>query len=185
MSSIPAPTTYVAFLRGINVGGNKKIPMTTLRDAFLRLGSTSVKTLLASGNVIFDYEKQDAQVLSRKIESALEKTFGFPVDVIVRSRAQLKKVERLEPFAGIEVTDQTRLYISFLGGKSRADIHIPYASNDKSFSIIKATNTEVFSILDLTKAQTPEAMNILEKTFGKNITTRNWNTIVKIIDSLG
>jgi len=184
MSPTLTPTTYVAFLRGINVGGHKKIPMTMLRDAFLRLGFTSVKTLLASGNVIFDYEKQDTKTLSRTIETALEKAFGFPVDVIVRSRAQLKKIERSEPFMDIPVTDQTRLYITFLGGKLKPTTPGPYISPDGSFQIIKATNTEIFSILDLAKAQTPEAMNILEKQFGKKITTRNWNTIVKIIDSL-
>ena len=74
---------YVALLRGINVGGNRKVPMADLKDCFEKLGHTEVKTYINSGNVIFTSETSDIQKLREALENEIEKTFGFFVDVLV------------------------------------------------------------------------------------------------------
>lgn len=86
---------YVALLRGINVGGNNKVEMKKLREVFESLGFSSVSTYINSGNVVFaSSEKVDG--LSKKIEKALEKTFGFAIRVVVRDakniQALIKKI---------------------------------------------------------------------------------------------
>ena len=78
---------YVALLRGVNVGGHRKVPMDALRELASGLGLKSSRTYLASGNLLFESD-EDAGQLERRIETAIAERFGFGVDVLVRSAAQ-------------------------------------------------------------------------------------------------
>ncbi len=168
---------YLAFLRGINVGGKKKVPMSDLKNTFELLGFTNVRTLLNSGNVVFEGSKTDSSTL----ETELNKAFGFDISVILRTADEIKKLINSDPFKGITITPDTRLYVTFLKEKSKSNLKIPYVSPDKNFKILKVTDGEVISVLTLSPAfQTTEAMGALEKEFGKKITTRNWSTVIKI-----
>lgn len=172
---------YVAFLRGINVGGNKKVPMKELEKTLEKAGFEEVTTLLNSGNAVFDSDEKPAAVTT-KMESAIEKQFGFKVPVIVRTGPELEKLAESNPFKGIKVTEDMRLYVSFLTAPTRSDLKLPYLSPDKSFRILKVADRDIISVLDLSKGSgTVDAMAILEKAFGKNITTRNWNTVEKLL----
>ncbi len=175
---------YLAFLRGINVGGNAVIKMADLKKAFEQMGFRNVRTLLASGNVIFEADHADRKVLAEEMEAALKKSFSKDISVMVRSMDDLKKLQSLEPFKGIKATPDTRLYVTFLPGKAKPrTITIPFATPQKEFRILHATSLEVFSVLDLSKGKgTTEAMNILEKEYGKGVTTRNWNTVLKALN---
>jgi uncharacterized protein (DUF1697 family) len=174
---------FVAFLRGINVGGHAFIKMTDLKKAFEKMGFQNVRTLLASGNVIFESEQANKKVLTREIEPTLEKEFKQDIGVTLRSLNDLKHLELLKPFKEIKITTDIRLYITFLFGEVQPrTIKIPYATPKEEFRILYVTPTEVFSVLDLSKGKgTPDVMSILEKEFGSKLTTRNWNTILKIL----
>jgi len=168
---------YVAFLRGINVGGNKKVPMSDLKIFFESLGFKNIKTLLNSGNVVFEGEKADAETL----EKELEKKFGFQISVILRTVDKIGKLINSKPFDGVKLTPETRLYVTFLKDKPAGKLKIPYESPEKNFKILHVTEGEVLSILTLSlKLGTTEAMGILEKEFGNKITTRNWYTVEKL-----
>jgi uncharacterized protein (DUF1697 family) len=172
---------YAAFLRGINVGGNKKIPMADLKKCLEKLGFKQVKTILNSGNATFEAEKTKPEVLRKKIEAQLKKNFGFEVSTIIRSMDDLQKLADLNPFKGIRVSPATRLYITFLSDTPSTTLKIPYTSLDKNFKILRSSDTEVCSVLVVTPDRgSVDAMGILEKEYGKNVTTRNWNTVVKI-----
>jgi len=75
---------YVAFLRGINVGGHHKVPMADLRKELEKLGFENVETLLNSANIIFEAISDYEENLEKKISAHLEKSFGFPIPTIVR-----------------------------------------------------------------------------------------------------
>jgi uncharacterized protein (DUF1697 family) len=177
---------YVALLRGINVGGNKKVPMAELKKVLEKSGLINVKTLLASGNVVFSqrdgFPESNSNILQlqRLIPSIIEKEFGFPVPVLLRTHKEIEKIIELNPFKEIKVTPQIRLYVTFLFENPEKKSTASYISKDESFKIILLSDKTVFSVLDLSISNTPEAMNMLEKIYGKNITTRNWNTILKI-----
>ena len=79
-------------LRGINVGGNTIVPMRTLKQIFEGLGFDDVKTYINSGNVVFSTAKGSARSLETSIEKALEKTFGSHIRVVVKSRAEMKRI---------------------------------------------------------------------------------------------
>ncbi len=141
--------TYVALLRGINVGGHKLVSMNRLRQAFESLGFKNVRTLLASGNVLFSAPPLDRDRLVRRIEARLEKTFGHEISVIVRTLEELQPLVDLNPFRGIRVTPRTRLFVTFLSEKPRTRLKIPYLSPDKSFRILRRTRGELCSVLTL------------------------------------
>jgi uncharacterized protein (DUF1697 family) len=177
-------TRQVAFLRGINVGGHKPVKMEALAGWFADLGFKNVKTVLASGNVLFDAGKADAEVLINKIENKLKAELGHSVDVIVRSVEELESLSNPNPFKAIKVTTQTRLYVTFLSKKPQSRLKIPHTSPDKAFQIIRLSEREVFSVATLSpQTQTTDLMKILEREFGKKVTTRNWNTIGRILKS--
>jgi len=150
--------------------------MPELKKTFEAQGFQNVKTLLASGNVVFDGEAE----LARDISENLEKAFGFPIETIVLPFQVIADIVESNPFKAVRVTPKIRLYVTFLKERPRTELKIPYVSGDESFRIIGLTDKAVFSVLDLEKAGTVDAMNILEKEFGKNITTRNYNTLEKI-----
>jgi uncharacterized protein (DUF1697 family) len=175
-------TKFVALLRGINVGGNNLIKMDDLKKCFAALGLKNVKTILASGNVLFESSDDDEDALAKKIQKKLEDVLGHKVGIQIRSIDEIQKLADRNPFKKIKVTPETRLYITFLPEKPNSKLKIPYTSPEKDFRILDVTNREICSVVDLNLGRgTVEAMGILDKEFGKNITTRNWNTIGKIL----
>ncbi|MFN3298898.1 MAG: DUF1697 domain-containing protein [Sediminibacterium sp.] len=173
-------TKLVAFLRGINVGGHHKVPMADLKSILSNLGCENVKTILNSGNVLFETKKKNIAGLERIIESALWENFGFAIPVILIPQNQISELVNDDPFAKVEIHKNIRLYVSFLKEPSTTKLKLPYISNDKAFTIIGVRDKFIVSVLDITTSNTPKGMEDLEKLFGKNITTRNWNTIQKI-----
>lgn len=171
---------YVVFLRGINVGGKATVKMEELRKTFESLGFIDVKTLLNSGNVVFATETHE-RALTKKIEEKLLQTFDRKIKVLIRSISVIQKLIAMDPFKNITITPDTRLYITFLSEKPNRILKIPYESPEKDFKILHILNTEVCSSLVLSPTRnTTDSMKVLEKEFGKNITTRNWNTVTKV-----
>lgn len=153
-------TVKIAFLRGINVGGHHKVPMATLRQVFLDMGFGSVSTLLNSGNVRFESTETDLPALEQRLEARLKDVFGFTIPVLIRTAESLRALVDASPFAHLlsEAKDpDIRLYITF----TRSGDAIP-------------------SVVDLRDSRTVKTMEDLERRLGKDITTRNWNTIRKL-----
>ena len=85
------PATYVALLRGINVGGSNVIPMSALVKTFERMGLDSVKTYIASGNVLFRTRVSEPRALEARIENALSKAHAYDARVVLRSHAEMAR----------------------------------------------------------------------------------------------
>ncbi|MGV8085911.1 MAG: DUF1697 domain-containing protein [Candidatus Bilamarchaeum sp.] len=177
-------TKYAALLRGINVGGNKIVKMSDLKSIFEKLGFENVKTLLASGNVVFETSSNDSEKIREMIKTGLNKELGMNIGVIVRSVDEIQKLIDKNPFKEIKITPETRLYVTFLSEKTQTKLKIPYQTEDGQFRILSANGSEVCSVLIVSKdKRSVDLMKIIEMEFGKNVTTRNWNTVVKIASS--
>jgi len=176
--------SYVAFLRGINVGGHHKVPMAALRTEMERMGFEKIITLLNSGNVIFTGTPKEENRLESDIALHLKKVFGFAIPVRVRNAGEILALTAANPFEGIEVTRDLRLYISFLKEVPENKLTLPWVSEDKSFRIVDIRGKEVCSVLDVSVTKTPKGMEMLEQFFGGDITTRNWKTINRIAGKL-
>lgn len=172
---------YAAFFRGINIGGNNLIKMQDLQKIFKVLGFHDVKTVLASGNVLFRAKDQKTIVLARNIELKMREFFKRDISVIVFTMDELSDLEKIQPFDNIEITQSTRLLVTFLPEKLviRNAGPIPEVKD----SIIKRTSDRILcSVLNEQPGKgTIYLMSSLEKVFGSSITTRTWGTILKLL----
>lgn len=176
--------TITGFLRGINVGGHHKVPMAELRGKLSELGCEEVRTLLNSGNIIFETEQTNIRVLETRIESHISQSFNFEIPVILREGTEISDLVNRNPFNNVNLHKDIRLYVSFLKDEPGVEVTMPHISKDNSYKIISINNRIIFSVLDLSATKTPKGMEELEKLFGKNITTRNWNTILKVNEAM-
>lgn len=155
--------------------------MADLKSLFESLGFTEVKTVLASGNVVFGAEKGTMDMIRDKIEKALEKKYKRTVLVMLRSIDELRLMERSQPFKGVELNEKVRFYVTFLYEASKG-VRIP--EPDSNYRIVQIRDMNAFTVLELTEDEaTPAAMNMLTKVFGPDITTRNWNTVMKVMSA--
>ena len=173
---------FVAFLRGINVGGRRPVKMEELRAAFSVLDFRDVRTVQASGNVVFEAPDGETEAaVGAAVAAGLERSLGYPVQLLVRPVGELEALVESAPFAGVPVSPATRLYVTFLSspGENETDLG---PSRDDRITLVRVTGREVLTAIELAPGWgTTELMSWLEKAFGRDVTTRNWNTILKIV----
>jgi uncharacterized protein (DUF1697 family) len=174
-------TTIIGFLRGINVGGHHKVPMSVLRDKLLAIECRNVRTLLNSGNVVFEANPSDIHELETRLETHLSESFGFPIPVLLRERQELVDLVNQNPFANIPEHPHIKCYVTFLKQPPDRALILPHHTDDQTHTLLSVSDTTILSALDLSKTSTPKGMDQLAKLFGKQITTRTWNTIVNVI----
>ncbi|MEU0438610.1 DUF1697 domain-containing protein [Streptomyces sp. NPDC006186] len=176
-------TMYAALLRGINVGGNRKLPMAELRAVLEELGHTRVRTYLQSGQAVFGAERGDEDTLADGLARAIEKRFGFSVDVIVRDHAYLAAVADACPFPA-DSLEPKQLHVTYLSRPVTAD---RFAEIDQA-----AFRPEEFRLGDralylyapdgLGRSRLADALARPRLTEGLIATTRNWNTVRKLVE---
>lgn len=181
---MPSLHKYVALLRGINVGGHKKVPMADLRELYASLGFEEVRTLLNSGNVIFAGKKIAEKQLVKKIETTFQERFGFESRTMVRSEREITALVDSDPFKRIKAGKDTRLFVSFLRERPEGRVALPYTSPKKDFKVMRNDGREVFSVLLVPSMRAIDSMAWLDRTFGDDLTTRNWNTVQKIASAM-
>ncbi|MBY0373141.1 MAG: DUF1697 domain-containing protein, partial [Bryobacteraceae bacterium] len=104
----------VALLRGVNVGGHRKVPMAELRAMAEGMGFTRVETYVQSGNLVFATKaKADGKLVAR-IEQGIEERFGFPVEVMLRTRAELEALIEANPWGRRNGWEPDKLLVTFL-----------------------------------------------------------------------
>jgi uncharacterized protein (DUF1697 family) len=173
---------YVAFLRGINNIGGNTIKMGTLKEEFESFGFKNVKTVLASGNVIFGAEKKNELKLSQEISLKLEKSLGRKTTVIIRSMDSLRALYDKNPFGKIKTRSNTKNCITFVPDPNKR-LSRP---NTEHFTILSTSNGAICATFLWSEENgTREFMQLMEKEYGKDVTTRFWNTIIRIIKASG
>ena len=168
-------TKYIAFLRGINVGG-RKVLMEDLQNCFVSHGFSTVKTLIASGNVMFESEETNEEKLRVEIEKILLEKFNFSIFVILRMKKEVESLVKKYTFSSENFEKGTRLQITLFSN----DIKSSEVIKKEEFEIHLLGKRELVSIV-YPEGKTTELMTFIDKTFGKNSTTRNWNTILKLV----
>lgn len=169
---------YVALLRGINLG-KRSVKMDALRQLFEDMGYQSVRTLQASGNVVFFTASKDAQKLRKAIEAEFAQRFGFESGTVVRTAANIAALVKADPFKKVNAGDGVRLHITFLNEATKGATPLPYQAADGAFSVQAATPGHLACVV-YPKASSLDLMDFLGKEFGDQATTRTWNTVQKI-----
>lgn len=164
---------YVAFLRGVSPV-NAKMP--ELKRCFEQAGFTNVKTVLSSGNVVFDARVSKEATLERKAEAAMQAALGRSFQTFVRSMDTLQTMLAADPYAAFELPPGAKRVVTFLREPQGVAIHTPIERDDAR--ILRADDREVFSAC-VPGPRGSVFMVLLEKTFGAAITTRTWDTVRK------
>jgi uncharacterized protein (DUF1697 family) len=168
----------VAFLRGINVGGNQVVKMADVVRVFASLELSDVRTVLASGNVLFDAVRAGEASLTGRIEAALSAAFGSDLTVVLRGLNELRRLADSRPFARVRVAPPVTAYATFLKAAPKAGGPLPSGGG---FRIVAVSGRTVLSTVDGSAAGTTDIMRALDKAFGREITTRNWNTVERVL----
>jgi uncharacterized protein (DUF1697 family) len=173
-------TRYAAFLRGVNLG-KRSVKSADLKAAFEQMGFTNVKTLLASGNVLFD--AASAKGLRQTIEAGLKAQFGFEVGTVLRTLDALRKMVASDPFGGVTESEAAKLHVSLFADPIPAGIKPSDVAGD--YDVPTVTDREIFLIVNRKPAGTYLGNCSLgdERALPKGtlVTLRNWNTILKAV----
>lgn len=164
---------YVAFLRGVSPMNAK---MADIKICFEKLGFQDVKTVLSSGNVVFTTAAKSETNLAKVIEVGMTKHLPRSFPVIVRKVDHLLALLKTDPYSGFRVPPKAKRVVTFLSKSHHRALSLPIDIDD--VQILSVQNNEVFTVYVPNK-RGPVFMNLIEKTFGKNVTTRTWDTIRK------
>jgi uncharacterized protein (DUF1697 family) len=174
--------TYIALLRGINVGGHKKIAMAELRKSCSALGFEQVQTFIQSGNVIFRSSRCSPTKLCQTIEDRIRADFGFEVPVISRTVDEMCRVLQDNPFLKVTGIDISKLHVTFLSAApSRPAIKklgdLAAASED-----FRWVDQEIYHYCPHGLAESKLFRADLDHVLSVRGTTRNWNTVTKLCE---
>lgn len=173
-------STFVALLRGINVGGRNTIPMAELKAVFSALGHEDVVTYLQSGNVVFRCSAGDEDEIAAALEGEVAKAFGVRPTVLLRTPAELRKVAGSNPYLQ-EEPDLSKLHVVFLSGRpargaqARLD---PERSPPDRFSL---EGREIFLHVPNGFGRSKLTIDYFERVLGVKATARNWKTVTKLL----
>ena len=176
-------TTYAALLRGINVSGHKRVPMAELRTLLTELGHGDVRTHLQSGNAVFSSPSDDEETLAAELEQAIEKRFGFPVPCLVRDGAYLAAVAAACPFPAAEL-EGGQLHVTYFGqpvDAARFDRIDPASFLPEEFRLGDRA-LYLYAPEGLGRSKLSEALSRPSLTQGLVATSRNWNTVAKLVE---
>jgi uncharacterized protein (DUF1697 family) len=176
---------YAALLRGIAPSG-RNMTNDKLRGVFERLGFADVASVLASGNIVFRSADADVPTLEQRIEDALADDLGIRSRTIIRSHPELRTLLDSEPFPGLTHGRGTYLTATFLKDAATAPAVVPEHPDARTRVVRydKAARA-VLAITDNSDpGTTPDFMSWLETSYGKDITTRTWLTVQRIVKKL-
>lgn len=173
-------TTYVGLLRGINVGGNKKVAMADLRDMITALGFSDVRTLLQSGNVVFRGPAKAPAKLETQLEAAIEKRLGMTVDCHVRTADEWKAIVKANPFAAEALKDPGHLLVTcFKAPLDTANVKAVQAAITGP-EILKADGRQLYMVFP-DGIGNSKATVVMDRKLAARGTSRNWNTVQKLL----
>lgn len=171
---------FIALLRGINVGGHRRIKMDDLKQRLTSAGLKNISTYIQSGNVIFDTEMDDPEALSHFISKQIRDAYGYEVPVIIRSPDEVKRALDHFPF---EEREGWKGYISFLSEKpDRKTIH-SWESAASDIEKFASEGKHLFSLVNKQAKGKPKFSNtFVEKLVKGPATTRNLQTVYRIFE---
>lgn len=176
-------TRFVAFLRGINVGG-RFVKNEKLTEIFASLGFLKIASYKQSGNIVFEVDSENIEETKKKIEIRLKETLGYDVAVFIRTITQLKGIIQHEPFKE-QNKEGTSFLVTFLASIStKLPIELPTTIPKSTARIISSKGTEVFSE---THGGGEGALPnpFIESKLKSKATTRNMNIIREIVEKFG
>jgi uncharacterized protein (DUF1697 family) len=175
-------STYVAFIRAINVAGHASLRMTDVRDAFVAAGGRGVRTFIQSGNVIFGSSAREVTATINDVKRRLADPRAGEPEILCRSVRQIQDLVTRAPFKVGDAGPRLKLYVAFLARKPRLRPVFPLVNRKEALEAVGMTAREVFIV---SRPKRPRFFgfpnNFIEDALDVPATTRNWSTITKIV----
>jgi uncharacterized protein (DUF1697 family) len=174
---------YAALLRGIGPS-NPAMRNENLRRVVEELGHSNVQTVISSGNVLFDCDRDDPTAIEAEMEAAWPEKLGFTATTIVRNREQLGHLVETNPYGDLEHSPSTYLLVTFFKHQPEVGFDLPHQPPGKPYELVAVVDGTLFSVVDTT-GKTPDLMTWLEKEFGREISSRTWLTVDRLLTRMG
>ena len=174
---------YVAFLRGVNVGG-RTIRMERLREVFTAAGSSAVETFIASGNVIFDSRATNLPALERKVEAALQSSLGYRVATFLRRVTDLEAIAQHQPFTADATGALGTIHVGFLRAAPGAAERRAILALRTEVDELDVKGSEVYWLVRGRLHDSKLSDAVMGRSLGET-TMRNRNTIVRLAAKYG
>lgn len=170
--------TYIALLRGINVGGHKKVPMAELRELLTKAGLENVKTYIQSGNVLFQSKEINAKRLENKMRKAIMSHFGFDVSILVRSINEIESILNNCPFS-----EEKKVNSYFVILDEAPDNELTNEISEQVFPNEEfiITNNCIYIFYALGAGKAKLGVNWFERKLKITATARNYKTMLKLL----
>jgi uncharacterized protein (DUF1697 family) len=172
--------TYIALLRGINVGGNVKVAMAELRDMVARLGMSEVRTILQSGNLVFASGPRATAELERLLETETEKRTGLDIAYFVRSAVEWEMLVRDNPFTREAERDPAHLLAMLLKGEPAPHLIETVQAAVRGPEHLRAVGRCAYVTYPEGIGRSRVTNAWLERGLATRGTARNWNTVLKL-----
>jgi uncharacterized protein (DUF1697 family) len=171
---------YVALLRGINVGGSHLVPMAALKSCFEQQRLRDVSTYIQSGNVIFTAGHTDSEELTRRLERALARMFGFAIPVVTRSADEICRVVERAPMGFGADPDTHRYDVFFLKSPVTVDEGMKGVTTTPGVDRVWPGEGVVYFSRLIARAKESQISRIMTRPVYRSMTIRNWNTTRKL-----
>jgi uncharacterized protein (DUF1697 family) len=173
--------TYVALLRGVNVGGKGIMKMAQLRECLERAGLTGVATYIQSGNIIFDSDHRTASALTAGIERAISTAFGYEAAAVVRSHAEFKRVLAEVP-SNWPRGNHLRRYVAFLRASLTAKQAMREIEVREGIDTVSTGKGVLYMSTLLSGLTRSRLTKLVSKPIYQDMTVRNYSTCLKIVE---
>lgn len=175
-------TTIISMLRGVNVGGHNQIKMDALRALCESLGLRDAQTYVQSGNVVFRTEARDLALVAKRIESRIERDFGFRPDVIVRTASELRDAIARNPFASRSGIEPGKLLVVFLAANPEPEARAKVLKLKADPEELRIDGREVYIYFPEGMGRSKLPWANIHKMLNTPGTGRNWNTVRKLAE---
>ncbi|CAN5807680.1 DUF1697 domain-containing protein [soil metagenome] len=172
-------TTYVVLLRGINVGGNKRMKMGDLRDALTAVGLENPRTLLQSGNVVVE-SSAETSALVDIVETTIQSTFGFHSTVIARTADEFRETLANHPYTAEQIEDGRFAHVGFCRDEPDREGFESLQEAHEGSEEMTLVGRELFVYYPDGSGRSKLTNSVIEKYLATPTTSRNWNTFEKI-----
>ncbi len=172
----------ISLLRAVNVTGYNKVKMDALRELYESLGLRGAQTYIQSGNVVFKTDAKDLARLQKRIQDAIEKSYGFRPGVVLRSSAELKDIIRRNPFAKRSGIEPNKLVVSFLTGEPDAESKQKIAQIKVGPEELVLDGRELYIYYAGGIGSSKLTPAVIERALKVSGTARNWNTVTKLLE---
>lgn len=174
--------TYIALLRGINVGGHRKIKMVDLKELLNKMGMKDVATYIQSGNVVFKSSITKTSELEEKIKKSIAKTFSLDVPVLVKTHKELKSIFDKNPFAETSDIEHKRIYFALLKETPQPELIAAFQKVKFLGELFVVAEDCVYLNYSIGVGKAKLSNNFIERKLKVSATARNFNTMVKLLE---